>query len=178
MTAWQAAQSLIQLLQTAAPADHVSARRPAAAADLPGVVVSVTQATDIAAGLGGLVETRKLSDTAFSSVTASRCSGVFAVELWAAGEDAVSTLADVVIGALGPDADTLAAGFLRLSVQSVGPIEQAPLGFAGTATALRLPLGVAFVHETPTAKESGPGGIVKTVHVELSDDFHEVMEIP
>jgi len=173
MTAWQAVQSLIQLLGPAAP--HVSGRRPAAVGDLPAVVASVTEANDVASGLGGLVETRKLSDTAWSSVTASRCSGVFAIELWADAENALGALAESVIDALGPDAHT--AGFLRLSVQSVGPIEQSPLGLAGTATALRLPLGVAFVHETPTAEDTGPGGIVKTVHVDLSDDFHEVMEI-
>ena len=170
MTAWQAAQSLIALLEGTAP--HVSARRPAAAGDLPGVAVSVTEATDVGSGLGSLVETRKLSDTAWSSITASRCTGVFGVELWAADADAVNALADAVI-------EKLVAGeaFLRLNVQSLGPIDVAPLGFAGASTALRLPLGVAFVHETPLTEDTGPGGIVKTVHVEMSDDFLEVMDI-
>src|SRR4051794_10096444 len=138
MTAWQAVGSLISLLGSAAPAGHVSARRPAAAADLPGVAVAVEDAQDIGAGLGGLVETRKLSDTAWSSVTASRCSGTFAVELWAQDAAAVNALAEAVMAKLAPGADTLAAGFLRLSVQSLGPIEVAPLGFSGAATALTL----------------------------------------
>ena len=171
MTAWQAAQSLITLLEGTAP--HVSARRPSAAGDLPGVAVSVSEASDVGAGLGGLVETRRLSDTAWTSVTASRCAGVFALELWAADNGAVNTLADAVMAALTAGAE----GFQRLTVQSFGPIDVAPLGFAGDATALRLPVGVAFVHETPLSEDTGPDGIVKTVHVELSDDFHEVMDI-
>src|SRR4051812_19854612 len=163
MTAWQAAQSLISLLAGTAP--HVSARRPSAAGDLPGVAVSVTQASDLGSGLGSLVESRKLSDTAWASITASRCTGVFGVELWAADGNAVNALADAVM-------DKLVAGdaFLRLNVQSLGPIDLAPLGFAGDDTALKLPLAVAFVHEQPVTEDVGPGGIVKTVHVEMSDD--------
>src|SRR3954447_11249199 len=169
MTAWQAVQSLISLLEVTAPAGHVSARRPAAATDLPGVAVAVSEASDSGSGLGSLVETRKLSDTVWSSITASRCTGVFAFELWAADANAVNALADAVMDKL-----VASGAFLRLSVQSLGPIDLAPLG-AGTA--LKLPLGVAFVHETPLSEGTGPGGIVKTVHVELSDDFHEVMDI-
>jgi hypothetical protein len=165
MTVWQAAQSLISLLDG-------SARRPSAASDLPSVVVAVSEASDLGAGLGGLVGTRRVSDTAWSSITASRSAGVFALELWAADEPALNALADAVMDRLVPG-----EAFLRLSVQSLGPIDVAPLGFAGAATALKLPLGVAFVHETPATEDTGPDGIVKTVHVELSDDFHEVMDI-
>jgi hypothetical protein len=172
MTAWQAAQSLIALLEDTAPAGHVSARRPSAAGDLPAVAVAVSEANDIAAGLGGLVQTRKLSETAWASVTATRTEGVFALELWAADAGAVNALAAAVMDALGPD-----EAFMRLSVRSFGPIDVAPLGFGGNATALKLPLGVAFVHETPLTEDIGPGGIVKTVHVDISDDFHEVMDI-
>src|SRR3954465_13531844 len=100
MTAWQAAQSLIALLEGTAP--HVAARRPSAAGDLPGVAVSVTEASDIGAGLGSLVETRKLSDTAWASVIASRSTGVFGIELWAADADAVNALADAVMDKLVP----------------------------------------------------------------------------
>jgi hypothetical protein len=158
MTVWQAAQSLISLLDA-------SARRPSAASDLPRVVVAVSEASDLGAGLGGLVGTRRISDTAWSSITASRSAGVFALELWAADEAALNTLADTVMDRLVPG-----EAFLRLSVQSLGPIDAVPPG-------LRLPLGVAFVHETPVSEDTGPDGIVKTVHVELSDDFHEVMDI-
>jgi hypothetical protein len=172
MTAWQAAQSLIAVLADTAPAGHVSARRPSATGDLPAVTVAVSEAADIGAGLGGLVQTRKLSETAWASVTATRTEGVFALELWAADLAAVNALADAVMDALAPG-----EAFIRLSVRSFGPIDVAPLGFAGTTTALKLPLGVAFVHETPQTEEIGPGGIVKTVHVDLRDDFHEVMDI-
>jgi hypothetical protein len=172
MTAWQAAQSLISLLEGTAPAGHVSARRPAATGDLPAVAVAITGASDAGSGLGSLVETRRLSDTAWSSVTASRTTGVFALELWAADTNAVNTLADGVMDKL-----VAADAFLRLNVQSLGPIDVAPLGLAGTQTALKLPLGVAFVHETPLAQDTGPDGLIKTVHVELSDDFHEVLDI-
>ena len=64
---------------------------------------------------------------------------------------------------------------MRLRVRSLGPIDVAPLGFGGNATALRLPVGVAFVHETPVTEDIGPGGLIKTVRVEMSP---EVMDIP
>ena len=53
------------------------------------MAVAVSEATDIAAGLGGLVQSRKLSETAWANVTASRTEGVFALELWAADVNAV-----------------------------------------------------------------------------------------
>jgi hypothetical protein len=176
MTAWQAVQSLIALLDDVVPAGHVSGRRPAATGDLPALAVSAAGVTDIGSGLGGLVETRRLSDTAWASVTATRCTGVLTAELWAAGD--VGPLADAVVAALADAAAVGAAGFLMLSVESVGAIDEAALGFAGDDTALRLPLGLAFVHETPVSEDTGPGGIVKTIHVDLQDDFHEVMDLP
>src|SRR3954467_5116929 len=118
MTAWQAVQSLIALLDEAAPAAGVSGRRPAAPDDLPAVAVSAAKVTDIGAGLGGLVETRRLSDTAWASVTASRCAGQLTAELWAA--DDVGPLAEAVHTKLGDAAAVAAAGFLALTLESVG----------------------------------------------------------
>src|SRR5205823_15016697 len=61
------------------------------------------------------------------------------------------------------------AGFLFLSVQSAGPMEQAGLGVAETDTALRLPIGCSFSFEAVTPEETGPDGIITHVDVEMRE---------
>ena len=190
MPVWQAIQSLIEVLRTipsdVVPAQHVSARRPDAVAGLPAVVVAAQAVSERPAGLGRLVGTRRLSDTAWSSTTATRSSGQFLVELWASDQAALDPLADAVFGQLegGSEAVT-GAGFLFLSVQSAGPMEQAALGVAEAETALRLPIGCSFSFEAVTPEETGPDGIITQVDVEMreppdvqpKDQFEEVMDI-
>jgi hypothetical protein len=183
VSAWQAVQSLIELLGAippgVVPASHVSARRPAAPADLSAVVVSAAEVTELPAGVGGTVATRRLSATAWSSVTATRSEGQLAIELWAADAAGMTALANAAFAALRPSASKLAeAGFLRLAVRSAGPIDEALLGVGGSDTALRLPIGCSFAYEAATPEETGPGGLIKTIHVDVRDDFHEVMELP
>jgi hypothetical protein len=190
MPVWQAIQSLIEVLRTipsdVVPAEHVSARRPDVAADLPAVVVSAQEVSELPAGLGRLVGTRRLSDTAWSSTTATRSSGQFLVELWASDQAELDALAEAAFGQLEGQAEAVtAAGFLFLSVRSAGPMEQAGLGVAGTETALRLPIGCSFSFEAVTPEETGPDGIISHVEVEVreppdvqpKDQFEEEMDI-
>jgi hypothetical protein len=190
MPVWQAIQSLIDVLQgipsNIVPHDHVSSRRPSATADLPSLVVSAADVTELPAGLGSLVGTSRLSDTAWSSTTATRSSGQFLLELWAQDSAGVEALADAVFDRLEAHADDVAsAGFLVLSVSSAGPIEQAALGVAGPETALKLPVGCSFAFEAVTPEETGPDGIIRHVNVDMSeppgvppkDQFEETMDI-
>jgi hypothetical protein len=190
MAVWQAIQSLIEVLRTiptdVVPADHVSARRPDSAADLPAVVVAAQEVSELPAGLGRLVGTRRLSETAWSATTATRASGQFIVELWASDQAELDALAEAAFGQLeGQSEAVTTAGFLFLFVQSAGPIEQAGLGVAETETALKLPIGCSFSFETVTPEETGPDGIITHVDVEMreppdvqpKDQFEEVMDI-
>jgi hypothetical protein len=176
-------QSFIGILETmpttVVPADHIGARRPSATADLPSVVVAATEVRDTLAGIGGVVATTRLSQTAWTSTSATRSSGLFALELWAGDDAAIGQLAEEAFQALeGPPESLSAAGFLRLAVTSVGPIEQAALGVTGSDTALRLPIGCSFAFEAVTPEDIGPDGIIKHVHVEMKDEFDEVMDLP
>jgi hypothetical protein len=181
--AWQAIQELIQILQ-GIPAgtiasNHIGATRPGATADLPAVVVAVTEVQESLAGIGGLVGTRKLSDTQWSSTSGSWASGRFSLEVWAKDEAKATAVADALFGALSGPVDTLAiAGFIRLATTSVGPIQQAVVGATGSTTALMLPIGCSFVFEAVAPEEIGPDGIIKQVHVEMTDTFDEVMDLP
>jgi len=181
MSAWRAMQRLIEVLdglpEIIIPAGHVSASRPTAVDVLPAIVVWVTDVTDLPAGVGGLVGTRRLSDTAWSTATASRASGIMALELWAADASVVMNLGDAVVALLEGSADvTGAAGFLRLAVQSAGPME--PTKLATQADAFMLPIACSFVFEDVSPDEPDPGGVIKQVHADLTDTFHEVVDLP
>jgi len=180
MSAWQAIQKL-QLLLGEIPSDtlpvgHCSTARPSATSDLPAVVVSAEDVDEISAGLGGLVATRRLPGPGWESSTATRCSGVLAVELWTATAAAMVELADATFQALRSTPAGLAqTGFTSLTVRSIGPSEQAPLGETG---ALRMAVRCSFSHETVTTGAADTEGLIRTVHVELIDELHEGMEIP
>jgi hypothetical protein len=179
MSAWQAVEGLIGVLSTGParvlPAGHASLTRPAVVGDLPAVVVTADEVAEHAAGLGGLVRNRPPNGTAS---TATRCSGQLALELWAADQATMKTLADAIFHALAPTNEALAkAGFMRLTVRAIGPIEQVPLGGGTTATALRMTVGCTFAHETVAAEDPDGDHLIGTIHVEMQDGLHEVMEL-
>lgn len=175
MSAWQAIKQLQVLLaaipDTTLPTGHCSIRRPVVASQLPALAVSAQDVTELAVGLGGLVETRRVP-TAASSI-ATRCAGVLAIELWTADAATMDDLVEATVAALHARSHVAAAGFSSLSVRSIGPSDSAVLG----ADALRLAIGCTFCHEAVTAAEESEGRI-STVQVELLDELHEVMEIP
>lgn len=180
MSAWLAIQKLQSLLAEipvdVLPAGHCTTTRPAATSELPAIAVSADDVAETSAGLGGHVGTRRLPGPAWASSTATRSTGTLGVELWAVGATAMGALAEATFSALRATPTALAeAGFERLTVRSVGPGEQLALG---DADALRMAIGCAFSHEAVPPAAAETEGLIRTVHVELTDELHEVMEIP
>lgn len=178
MSAWQAIQQLQGLLGDippgVLPAGHCSTARPSAASQLPAAVLSADDVEEISAGLGGLVGAGPPPVT--GSSTATRCSGILAVELWTTSAGAMDDLAEATFTALRSTPAGLAeTGFTRLTVRSLGPSESAPLG---QGAALRMPIRCAFAHESVTPAPAVTEGLIRTIHVELIDELHEVMDIP
>ena len=178
VSAWQAIQQLQGLLGEIPtgllPAGHCSTARPSAAAQMPAAVVSADDVDELSGGLGGLVGASHPPATGAS--TASRCSGILGIELWAATPAAMNDLAEATFAALRSTPAGLAeTGFSRLTLRSIGPGEQAPVG---EGAALRMPIRCAFAHESVTPAPDGGEGLIQTVHVELLDELHEVMDIP
>jgi hypothetical protein len=160
------------------PSAHVSIGRPTSGGALPAIAVSATAVQDLPAGVGRLVGTTRLSDTVWSSTTGSRIAGEVSVELWAADQAAMTTLADAVFELLDDPSVLEDAGFLRFAVASAGPVEEAVLGATGTDTALRMPIGCSFLFEAVVPAETGPDGLIKHVHVELTGVPDEAMDLP
>lgn len=188
MPAWEALQSLITLLKTLPPAlvarDHIGLRRPSAPADLPRVVVSVGDVEDLRAGIGGIVGSHRVTSTSWASDTGILSSGTFTIELWAADETTLVNLATGVTRVLEDSAAAAGAGFGKLTAESAGPINLTTLDGQqpGTDTALRLPVGCAFSFEAVTPSQTGPGGIIKQVQVDVHEldtsGVDEAMNIP
>jgi len=186
--AWEALQSLVTLLKTlptgVVAQDHIGLRRPSAVADLPRVVASVGEVQDFPAGIGGLVGSHKVSNTSWSSDTGSRTSGTFTIELWAGDATTLVNLATAVTGKLEDAVATTGAGFGKLAAASVGPINLTTLDGLqpGGATGLRLPIAAAFSFEAVTPTQTGPGGIIQKVHVDVHEldtsDVNEAMDLP
>jgi hypothetical protein len=173
--AWEALQSLITLLKTLPAAlvaqDHVGLRRPSGPADLPRVVVSASDVEDLQAGLGGIVSSHQVSSTSWASDTGILSSGTFMIELWATDETTLVNLATGVVGVLENSAAAAGAGFGKLTIQSAGPINLTTLDGQppGSDTGLRLPVGGIFSFEAVSTVQTGPGGIIKQVDVDVQE---------
>lgn len=188
MPAWEALQSLITLLKTLPPAlvapDHIGLREPSATVDLPRIVVSVGDADDLRAGIGGIVGSHQVSSTSWASDTGILTSGTFTIELWAGDETTLVNLAAKVVGVLEDSAAAAGAGFAKLAAQSLGPITLTTLDGLppGTATALRFLVGCTFSFEAVSPTQTGPDGIIKQVQVEVHEldtsGVDETMKIP
>jgi hypothetical protein len=186
--AWDALQSLINLLKTLPPAliarNHVSLRRPSRGADLPWVVASVAGVADLSTGIGGIVGSHQVSSASWASDTGIVSSGTFLIELWALDEPTLMNIATGVVGVLENSAAAAGAGFGTLTIQSVGPINLTTLDGQppGSDTGLRLPVGGTFTFEAVSTVQTGPGGIIKQVQVDVKEldtsGVDETMNIP
>ena len=182
MSAWQAIQSLVGVLRRipagVVPPDHIGPSRPRAPAGLPAIAVAAHEVRESVSGVGGVVSSRRISETLWSSASGRTTTGRFELEGWAANEAAMTRLADAVFAVLGGPPETMAAaGFVRLTTTSVGPVDGARMAGAGPVV-LRLPIGCSFVFEAVVPEETGPGGIIRQVQVAIEDGFDEVMDLP
>lgn len=175
MPAWDALQSLLTLLKTLPPAlvaqNHVSLRRPSGGADLPRVVASVADVEDLRTGIGGIVGSHQVSSTSWAADTGIVSSGTLLIELWALDETTLVNIATGVVRVLENSAAAAEAGFGALTIQSAGPINLTTLDGQppGSQTALRLPIGGAFSFEAISTTQTGPGGIIKQVQVDVQE---------
>lgn len=177
MATWQAIRALVDAFESSIatatlPAGHAGTRRPSVPADLPRLVVAASEVKEELLGIGGLVGARAVASDRWATSGGTRAAGIIDLELWGADESTVTTLADAVFASFDDLAALAAAGFMRLSPMSVGPIGEAVLGVGvgGTDTALLLPVTCRFVFERVEVAEEGPGGIIRRVHV---DQFEE-----
>lgn len=180
LSGWGAIGGLIELLRRmppeVVPASHVGLVRPSASGDLPAVVVSAEDIQEHGGGIGGLAGSRSASPGVWTPALAHRCAGVFRLELWAADEARIRALADAVFGVMsGPH--RAEAGFLRLATRSIDAIDSVPIGPAGVASAMLMPITAAFVFEEVVAEETGPGGVIKRIQVGIHDTFDEAMDV-
>jgi hypothetical protein len=181
MSAWDAVQAAIGVLRQELPnatiADSkIGIARPSATGDVPAIAVSADETVESLGGVGRVVSATKVSDDLWSSDTISRSTGALGLEVWAGDETRLGQVVDALFGALADEAAVRSAGFLRLAGRSIGPGERLPL--PGGGDALRLAVSCAYVHETTTAEDTGPGGIIRTVHVDIEDEFDEAMDLP
>ena len=160
---------------TIAPS-HIGLVRPAAAADLPAIVLSLADAHEATIGLGNLVQLAEVEAARWASTTGRRVKGQLCAELWAADAAAVTGLNTAVLGHLATQASALrSAGFAALSLKTLGPAQ--PLR-TGALDALMLPLAYAAVCEDLATPPTSGDGVIRTVHVDLVGEFAESMDIP
>jgi hypothetical protein len=177
MSAWQALNGVIEMLSAiptaVLPAGNASLVRPVAIDDLPTIIVTAEDVSEQSSGVGRLVRNQPKGGPAS---TASRCAGRLTLELWAADETAMTDLAAATFAALAPTRRALAdAGFIRLTVRAIGPIDHAPLG--GDTAVLRQSIGCSFDHETVPAVDADGDRRLESVYVEMQDGLNEVMEL-
>ena len=155
---------------------HIGNRRPSVPGDLPAIVVFARKVTEAAPGIGGLVGSRALSPAQWSTGTAMRSTGVAEMELWTADHESMDDLAALVFPLAGDRLALAKAGFLQLSIRSVGPAEQVEVGDQGNA-AVRMGVTSRFEYEEVSAEEVGPGGIIRQLAVRLNGEVNENFEV-
>jgi hypothetical protein len=155
---------------------HIGNRRPSVPADLPAIVVFARRVTEAAPGIGGLVGSRALSPTQWSTGTAMRSTGIAEMELWTVDHESMDDLAALVFPLAGDRLALEKAGFLQLSIRSVGPVEQVEVGEQANA-AVRMGVTCRFEYEEVSAEEVGPGGIIRQLAVRLDGEVDESFEV-
>lgn len=179
MVSFRAIEAFIGMLAglppAALPAGRIGLARPAGAAALPCIVVSIARARESVVGLGRLVQLEQPEPGRWATTSGSRVRGELQLELWAADAAAVTSLAEVVLERIGAQANALrSAGFVDLSLTSVGPAQPSR---AGAADAQMLPLVFAAVFEHLVTPPPSGEGVIATVHVDLLGEVDESMDI-
>jgi hypothetical protein len=182
LSALQAVSKFIQVLQGIPAAviipDHIGLRRPTGTADLPMIAVSIANARESPVGIGQHVALTRIGAEEWATTSGSRCTGELQAELWAANATAataISTMTSAVLGRLNEQAAALRiAGFVDLSLKSLGPAQPATVGPHG---AFMMPLVFETTYEDLATPPPGGEGIIRTVHVGLTGELEESMEI-
>lgn len=155
--------------------ERIFMRRPANAAELPMIAVSMQASRESPVGIGRHVDLSLIAPDEWATTTGTRAKGELHAELWAAtGTDAL-TLASAALARIDDQAVAMrAGGFLDLSLKTLGPAQ--PM-LAGTDAAVMMPLVFETTFENLVTPPPGGEGTIKTVHVDLTGELDESMEI-
>jgi hypothetical protein len=179
MAALQAVAAFIEMLRglpaSTVQAERVGLGRPAGAAELPAIVVSLGLARETGIGLGNLVHLAEVEPGSWAATTGSRVKGELRLELWAADAAGIATLTSAVLDRARAQAMALrAGGFLGLSLSLLGPAQPVR---AGLADAQMMPLAYAADFEHLVTPPTGDAGVIRTVHVDLVGEIGESTDI-
>lgn len=179
MASLQAVAAFIEVLRelpaaTIAP-ERIGLGRPGAAGELPAIVVSMADAYESTIGLGNVVQLAEVEPANWVATTGRRVRGQLRVELWAADAAAIAQLTSAVLEHAQLQASALrAAGFAGLSLTVLGPAQ--PMR-SGSVDAQMMPLAYAAVFEHLVTPPPGGEGVIRTVHVDLTGETAERMDI-
>jgi len=179
VSALQAVLKFVQMLRGlpsgVIAADRIFLTRPAKAADLPMIAVSMAAARESPVGIGCHVDLREAAPAEWATTNGTRARGELHAELWTGSATEAMTLANAVLARIDDRAAALRAdGFLDLSITTLGPAQ--PM-LAGADAALMMPLVFATTFENLVTPPPGGEGTIKTVHVDLTGEIGETMDI-
>jgi hypothetical protein len=179
MAALQAVSKIVESLQAMPPGTltigAIGLRRPGAGGELPMIAVALTRAREAAVGLGGFVSLGRVGPDEWATTTGSGVAAELRIELWAGTAGDMATLISAVLAHLDEQAAALrSAGFLRLALSDLGPAHPAT---AGTDAALLMPLAFEIRYEHLTNPPPSGEGIIRNVHVDLTGEVDETMDI-
>jgi hypothetical protein len=179
MAALSAVRKFVEMLRGLPAAliapERIGLRRPAAGTDLPMIAVALARAREGPAGLGGFVSLTQVAPEEWASTTGSRCQGELRAEIWAASAAAVEELTEAVLQRLASQAGALrAGGFVDLSLSGLGPAQPEALG---QAAALSMALTFDATFEDLVTPPPGGEGVIRNVHVEVTGELAESLDI-
>ena len=179
MSALQAVLKFVQILRGLPPGviagERIFMQRPARAAELPMIAVSMTDVRESPVGIGNHVHLGEIAPDEWATTTGTRAMGALHAEVWAANANEALTLVSAVLQRVHEEAAAMRGlGFLDLSIQTLGPAQPMP---AGTDAALMMPLVFETTFENVVTPPPGGEGVIKTVHVELTGELDETLDI-
>ncbi|MGH2703200.1 MAG: hypothetical protein ACRDJ2_15670 [Actinomycetota bacterium] len=188
MTAFHAVDDLVEQLKTipasVVPHARIGSIVPHRTQDLPAIAVVLQDAQESSLGFGGLVGLSQTAEEEWTEATGSLTKGTLRVELFAESAADATSVGSAVATALDP-VQARSRGFVGFSVNSIGPIQEIGLGHNGSQSAFSRAIDISIVHERISSATTGPGGLIRTVHVDMheepqperDDEFHEEMDV-
>ncbi|MBI4873170.1 MAG: hypothetical protein HY822_00910 [Acidobacteria bacterium] len=180
MAAAKAMAEFAELLRSApgvpVAGSRVGRKRPETGGDVPCVVLGLGEMEQSPAGIGRWIAARPQREDLWVETRGTRWSGLLAVEAWAAAGEAAAALADAVSRAVEESPELAARkGFLLLEEREAMSVDSVKL--SDQTFASRAGLVYRMIHEQSTSQETGPGGIVELIHVDLDSEFGEHFDI-
>jgi hypothetical protein len=179
LAGWKALLEFIETLkgipETVVPSDHIGMKIPAGSSELPALVASLGEMEESPIGIGGMAGTRRTPDESWSESRGKKGTGILFAEIWAGDENKVMEVAHALFQILETQAEILRGkGFIRFGHRDVKPMETVNIG--GQA-AKRMVTSYSVIFEEVQTETTGPGGIIRRIHVDLDHALGEEMDI-